>query len=568
MVAERSSLLNQFIAILTRWQCSHPFLIGASGIGRTTLLQQFKQAWESRRLFLPTALKNLPFHYLDIETLSLKKNSPEKPWYVFLKELAPLPGIIALDGLDALPHLSETAQCDILHGIKDILLHPQGHLILTSTPENYKTYFLSDSFFIPYLQPIELAPLSLEEAIKMVHTFLPTLRDHHSLAFDATMIPSVVALAARYVKHLPLPASAIFLLDATASAIRAKNESHQIQWKDIVHWSAKEWDLDPQNLLLSPEEKAFTSSEYLSQTILGQSIALKRIQQTLCASLIKTDDATPLSTLLFIGSPFSGKRKTAHALARLLYGHERYLHIFNLAEFSSFTQLMDTPLVGLLAQLHQNPDAIFLFENVERADQLILTRLLTFLTQRQEINLSKTLFILVCNDILEAPTQDSPETFLSTDSDQATGFLQLVLTGFSLFDRQETASTTQQSTLHLDTDIAKRLGTPAIQALSIIPFIALHATDLEKFLASRLQKLQKTIQERYQKELIYAETFPEDFLAFLQESSQLSIQGITYQLNREVTPLVMQTILQQQTCHLFQLFMDHHNSLVCQGLTS
>ncbi|AXA58517.1 type VI secretion system ATPase TssH [Pseudomonas thivervalensis] len=109
--------------------------------------------------------------------------------------------------------------------------------------------------------------------------------------------------------------------------------------------------------------------------------ALDRVMRAAAAGLNKPD--APVGVFLLVGPSGVGKTETAHALADLLYGGERFITTLNMAEFQekhTVSRLIGAPpgYVGfgeggmLTEAVRQKPYSVVLLDEVEKADPDVL----------------------------------------------------------------------------------------------------------------------------------------------------------------------------------------------------
>ncbi|WP_226477184.1 type VI secretion system ATPase TssH [Pseudomonas sp. MWU16-30323] len=130
--------------------------------------------------------------------------------------------------------------------------------------------------------------------------------------------------------------------------------------------------------------KVLSFAEDLRARILGQECAVQVLDRCLraVAAGVNRPDA-PVGVFLLVGPSGVGKTETAHALADLLYGGERFVTTINMSEYQekhSLSRLIGAPpgYVGygeggvLTEAVRQKPYSVVLLDEVEKADPDVL----------------------------------------------------------------------------------------------------------------------------------------------------------------------------------------------------
>ncbi|MGN8344077.1 type VI secretion system ATPase TssH [Pseudomonas sp. SMV71] len=141
--------------------------------------------------------------------------------------------------------------------------------------------------------------------------------------------------------------------------------------------------------------------------------ALDRAMRAAASGLNRTD--APVGVFLLVGPSGVGKTETAHALADLLYGGDRFITILNMAEFQekhTVSRLIGAPpgYVGfgeggmLTEAVRQRPYCVVLLDEVEKADPEVLNLFYQIFDkglandgEGREIDFRNTLILLTSN---------------------------------------------------------------------------------------------------------------------------------------------------------------------------
>ena len=154
----------------------------------------------------------------------------------------------------------------------------------------------------------------------------------------------------------------------------------------------------------------------MKKEIFGQDKVIDDVYEHLsCAKVGLNDPNKPLANFLFVGPTSVGKTHTAKNIAKYFYGSDRAFIQINMGEYQDKTGI--AKLIGanagyvgydeggLLTEfVRSNPNAVVLFDEIEKADPKILDLLLHLLDEgyvsdnlNRKIDFSKSVVVLTTN---------------------------------------------------------------------------------------------------------------------------------------------------------------------------
>lgn len=135
------------------------------------------------------------------------------------------------------------------------------------------------------------------------------------------------------------------------------------------------------NLSGNEKEKLSNLEEKLHERIVGQNEAVSALSRAMRRAVLNVSARNkPIGTFLFLGPTGVGKTETAKALAQIYFGNENRLVRFDMSEYQGEIGL-ERLLDQLPKALVNNPFAVVLFDEIEKAPPLISNLFLTLLDE-------------------------------------------------------------------------------------------------------------------------------------------------------------------------------------------
>jgi ATP-dependent Clp protease ATP-binding subunit ClpC len=288
----------------------------------------------------------------------------------------------------------------------------EATVIAEATPEDVARAGRSHMPLLQALRPLVLAPLGAAPARQaLAHVGLRIGRARR-LRFADAALDRALDLAERFDEGC-LPGAAVALLRAAASG-RPREASPGPGAPAVVDAGAVTEAfhartgyprvlVDP-TLPLDPE----AVHAHFRSRVLGQEHATVRLAQlvvTLKTNL--TDARKPLGSFLLLGPTGVGKTESALALTAFLFGDERRLRRFDMAEYAapgSARRLLADDPQGLVRRTREQPFGVLLLDEIEKADAGVLDLLLQLLGEGrladergQRVSFRNTIVVLTSN---------------------------------------------------------------------------------------------------------------------------------------------------------------------------
>ena len=502
----RDAEIERAIEILCRKTKNNPILIGDAGVGKSAIAEGL--ALKIVKGEVPNALSHKIIFSLDMASLvagTQYRGSMEQKLKSAIETITQSQNIIVfIDEIHTLVQASsekgEISPADIL---KPYLARGEMQTIGATTVEEYRKYIESDKALERRFQPIQVAPPSVEDTIKILQGIRPSYEKFHNVTIPDEAIVNAVKLSERYITDRNLPDKAIDLIDEASSRANVNNKSQSpvsITDEDIAVVVSK-WTGIPVNKIGATEaEKLKNLEQILQKRVVGQDEAVKEVCKALRRSRMGLqDEKRPIGSFLFLGKTGVGKTELCKALAESVFDSEKALIRIDMSEYMeshSVSKLIGSPpgYVGhddggqLTEQVRRRPYSVVLFDEIEKAHNDVLNILLQLLDdgrltdgKGKTVNFKNTIIIMTSN--IGADKLDASRRNIGFES---------------RFERTqaEEASYQEQKALMLE-EMKKRLKPELINRFdSIVVFHNLSKFDMAKIATIIISNLNNRLKEK------------------------------------------------------------------------
>ncbi|QBG34908.1 type VI secretion system ATPase TssH [Litorilituus sediminis] len=291
---------------------------------------------------------------------------------------------------------------------------------------------------------------------------------------------------------------------------------------DSVAEIIAEWTGIPAGSMVKDEINTLISlEETLNHVVIGQSEGLTKLSQSLRVSKAGVSTAEgPLGVFLLAGPSGIGKTETARALAKEMFGGDKFLTTINMSEYQeahTVSQLKGSPpgYVGfgeggvLTEAVRQRPYSVVLLDEVEKAHPDVLNLFYQVFErgfmrdgEGREIDFRNTIILMTSNlgsqlltDACTPPEKDTTEFNTDEKPEQTEA-----VTSTNVDDDSKPW---QRANLSSMTDLIKpellTFFAPALLArMQVIPFLPLDQEALSSIVALKLESIAKRLQTNHQ----------------------------------------------------------------------
>jgi ATP-dependent Clp protease ATP-binding subunit ClpA len=261
-------------------------------------------------------------------------------------------------------------------------------IIAIETPADYERFIAPNLRLKKYLEKVEIAPISKNEAREVLIEAAQALERKTGILIMVNSLRHVLDMSETYITETPYPEKAIELLDAVIEFARQKNLS-LINIENVDMVLSEKTGISLGRLTHEEEQKLGNLEEIIHERLVDQEVAVTAIAKALRAKMVGvTKEARPLGSFLFLGPTGVGKTETAKTLAKVYYGSEEAIIRFDMAEFIGTSGL--ERLIGsqarnqpgaLTAAIKNHPASLLLLDEIEKATPEIFNLFLTLLDE-------------------------------------------------------------------------------------------------------------------------------------------------------------------------------------------
>lgn len=399
----RERELSDVCGSLLRMQQNNPILIGLPGTGKTAIVEHLAVEIAEGRLgpeFEGVRLVEIDLPGLVAGT-RFRGDFEERIKGVIAEVRAAKGRIIPfIDEIHLLMGAGSGAGgMDAANILKPPLARGELRLIGATTPEEYRTTIAKDPALARRFGPVKVDPPSEAATLEIVKALSLRIGKHHGLSVRGEQCRRAVELAGRYIRQRNFPDKAILVLDQAAALHRVRaqaegrsRESGEPLCDEHVYEAVERLSGVPASRLAKGEaERLEGVRRRLEERIIGQPRAVEAVMRVLrrrAAAL--APEERPVGSFLFLGPSGVGKTELARVVAEEYFDSPHAIERFDMSEhvgLAGSASLLGAPAgtIGsdrggaLTNALQRNPFAVYLFDEIEKADRSIMNIFLQML---------------------------------------------------------------------------------------------------------------------------------------------------------------------------------------------
>ena len=381
-VIGREKEIEEIQLALARRQKSNVMLIGDPGVGKTAIAEGLARKIEEGTV--PKFIQGHTVYSLDISALlagSKYRGDFEERLKMVITALEKKKNcILFIDEAHMMNGAGSASggSNDMANMLKPALGKGTIKVVASTTWEEFRKHFEKDRALMRRFQRVVVNEPDEATAIKIIKGLKKYYEQHHGVKITNQAVTDSVKYSIKYMTDKKLPDKAIDLIDCACARFKVRDEEAGIVDHDEILFEVSKLTGLPLDQIAQKENKNLKDlDKNMRNKVFGQETAIEIlldkifIAQAGLKSLNK-----PVGSFLFTGPTGVGKTETAKVLAASM-GVE--LVRFDMSEFQekhSVAKFIGAPpgYVGfednagmLITKLQEHPNAILLFDEIEKA---------------------------------------------------------------------------------------------------------------------------------------------------------------------------------------------------------
>ena len=391
-VIGRVDELENVALAMGRRSKNNVILVGDPGVGKTAIAEGL--AFNIVKGAVPDFLKEYQVYNLDISAMlagSKYRGDFEERFKLVLKGLAKKGKTILF--IDEAHMISGAGSAnnsanDLSNMMKPALSKGTIKVVASTTWEEYRKHFEKDRALMRRFQRITVDEPTQEVTLQILKGIKKYYEEHHKVKIKDEALQEAIKLSVKYQADKKLPDKAIDLIDVACSRFNLKlADSERVVNADAIRFELAKMVKMPEEVVAEQESEGLVNLQgHLEKEVYGQDTALQEVvDKIVVAQAGLKPENKPIGSFVFMGPTGTGKTETAKALAKHLGSKLLRFDMSEYQEKHSISKLIGSPpgYVGfeentglLITQIQENPNAVLLFDEIEKSHPDVSTVLL------------------------------------------------------------------------------------------------------------------------------------------------------------------------------------------------
>jgi len=391
-VIGRIDELENIALAMGRRSKNNVILVGDPGVGKTAIAEGL--AYNIVKGAVPDFLKEYQVYNLDISAMlagSKYRGDFEERFKLVLKGLAKKgKTILFIDEAHMISGAGSASNSanDLSNMMKPALSKGTIKVVASTTWEEYRKHFEKDRALMRRFQRITVDEPTQEVTMQILKGIKKYYEEHHKVKIKDEALQEAIKLSVKYQADKKLPDKAIDLIDVACSRFNLKMpDSERIVNSEGIRFELAKMVKIPEEVVAEQESEGLVNlQDHLSKEVYGQDTALQEVvDKIVVAQAGLKSENKPIGSFVFMGPTGTGKTETAKALAKHMGTKLLRFDMSEYQEKHSISKLIGSPpgYVGfeenaglLITQIQENPNAVLLFDEVEKSHPDVSTILL------------------------------------------------------------------------------------------------------------------------------------------------------------------------------------------------
>jgi ATP-dependent Clp protease ATP-binding subunit ClpA len=390
-VIGRIDELENIALSLGRRNKNNVILVGDPGVGKTAIAEGL--AFNIVKGAVPDFLKEYKVYSLDISAMlagSKYRGDFEERFKMVLKGLAKKgKTVLFIDEAHMISGAGSASNSanDLANMMKPALSKGNIKVVASTTWEEYRKHFEKDRALMRRFQRITIDEPTQEVTLQILKGIKKYYEGFHKVKIRDDAIQAAIKLSVKYQTDKKLPDKAIDLIDLACSRFNLKlADDRIIGEREIQFELAKMIQMPEEKIMETESSNLATLQDNLQKEVYGQDLALTEVvDKIMVAQAGLKSENKPIGSFVFMGPTGCGKTETAKSLSKHLGVKLLRFDMSEYQEKHSISKLIGSPpgYVGfeenaglLITQIQENPNAVLLFDEVEKSHPDVSTVLL------------------------------------------------------------------------------------------------------------------------------------------------------------------------------------------------
>ena len=390
-VIGRIDELENIALAMGRRSKNNVILVGDPGVGKTAIAEGL--AYNIVKGAVPDFLKDYTVYNLDISAMlagSKYRGDFEERFKMVLKALTKKgKTVLFIDEAHMISGAGSASNSanDLANMMKPALSKGNIKVVASTTWEEYRKHFEKDRALMRRFQRITVDEPTQEVTLQILKGIKKYYEGFHNVKIKDDALQASIKLSVKYQADKKLPDKAIDLIDLACSRFNLKLADERIITEREIQYELSKVVQMPEEVVAETESQNLsTLQNKLEQEVYGQDLAITEVvDKIMVAQAGLKSENKPIGSFIFMGPTGCGKTETAKALAKHLGTKLLRFDMSEYQEKHSISKLIGSPpgYVGfeenaglLITQIQENPNAVLLFDEVEKSHPDVSTVLL------------------------------------------------------------------------------------------------------------------------------------------------------------------------------------------------
>ena len=389
----RQDVVDEITLVLGRKIKNNVIMIGDPGVGKTAVAEGLAHMIVNNKV--PDVIKDHVIYSVDVGSLiagSKYRGDFEERLKVLLGVLEKNnKAIMFIDEAHMMHGAGAGGQggVDLANLLKPHLARGDLKVIASTTWEEYRKHFEKDRALMRRFARVTIEEPSVEHAKEIMQGLKDQFEAFHGVKITDSAVDASVDYSVKYITDRQLPDKSIDVLDRACAKAKIFDAFKDVETKDVQEQVSKISGVKFESIVQTKTESLENLNATIKKQVFGQDDVIDKLVDTvLVAQAGLKQENNPIGSFLCVGPTGCGKTETARKLAE---GMNIPLIKFDMSEYQekhAVAKLIGAPpgYVGyddgttgsgqLINELEKHPNAVVLFDEVEKAHRDVMTILL------------------------------------------------------------------------------------------------------------------------------------------------------------------------------------------------